>query len=114
MATVYEITKSTFKEEVLDCKLPVLVDFYADGCGPCEMMAPLLEELSLEYEGKIKITKFYVQIEEVLEQTNEVVKEYDIMGFPTLLIFKEGTVTHTHLGGLHRAEFVEFLDSAIV
>lgn len=113
MTAVIEVTEKNFKNEVLDCDVPVLVDFYSDGCGPCEMIAPFLDELAVEYGDKMKITKFHVKLDEVLEQTNEVVKEFEIMGFPTLLIFRNRVVTNSHLGGLHKAELAEFLASAI-
>lgn len=114
MTSVYEVSKDNFTKEVIECELPVLVDFYSEGCGPCEVISPILDEISVDYEGKIKITKFYVKIEEVLELTNDVVNKYEVMGFPTLLIFKDGNVIHTQLGGLHREELIKFLDSALV
>ena len=113
MSNVINITKENFQKEVLECKLPVLVDFYADGCGPCEFIAPILDELADEYGGKLKITKFYVSMDDVLNNSNEVFVKYDVMGFPTLLIFKGGAVAHSHLGSLDRKELLSFVDSAL-
>ena len=113
MSSVLEITKENFQKEVMECDRPVLVDFYADGCGPCEFIAPILEELAEEYSDTFKITKFFVSMEEVLNNSNEVVAKYDVMGFPTLLIFKGGEVAHSHLGSMNRSELVEFVEAAL-
>lgn len=113
MSNVIAVTKENFQQEVIECERPVLVDFYADSCGPCEFIAPILEELAEEYEKKLKITKFYVPMNEVLENSNELMVKYDVMGFPTLLILKDGEVAHSHLGSLNRKELLSFMDSAL-
>lgn len=113
MSNVINVTKENFQKEVVECELPVLVDFYADGCGPCEFIAPILDELSEDYIDKLKITKFYVPMDDVLNNSNEVVVKYDVMGFPTLLIFKGGEVAHSHLGSLDRSELLSFVDAAL-
>lgn len=113
MSNVIEISTELFTKEVIESDLPVLVDFYADGCGPCEFIAPILDELSEDLADKLKITKFYVPMDDVLNNSNEIVNKYDVMGFPTLLIFRAGEVTHTHLGSLDRKELLAFVDSAL-
>ncbi|MBB4823270.1 thioredoxin 1 [Sporosarcina luteola] len=112
MAFVVDVTEDNFREEVLTCDRPVLVDFYADGCGPCEFIAPILDELAEEHGDRLKFTKFYVSMDEVLNNTNEVVEKYEVMGFPTLLIFKDGEVAQSHLGALNRTELLEFVEAA--
>ncbi|QTD40837.1 co-chaperone YbbN [Sporosarcina sp. Te-1] len=113
MTTVVAITEETFFREVIDSEVPVLVDFYADRCGPCEVIAPMLEEFCVEYEGKVKFTKFLVVIDEVLTKSNELVNRYDVIGFPTLLLFQQGEVVSSHLGSLTRSELIEFLGTVL-
>lgn len=111
MSKIINISNDDFQKEVIDCDIPVLVDFWTDNCGPCESMAPLLEEFADRLDGKLKIVKFYVSIEEVLEQTNEIAQRYDVMGFPTLFVFKSGEVAATSLGGLFVEGLQELIDS---
>ncbi len=87
-----EITDSNFQTEVTASTLPVLVDFWAPWCGPCKMVAPVLEELSQEYAGKIKIVKLNV------DQNQQVAAQFGISSIPTLLIFKNGTETAKMIG----------------
>ncbi|MEC2076357.1 thioredoxin family protein [Metabacillus fastidiosus] len=110
MAVVKEITKDNFKQEVLNETIPVLVDFYTDGCGPCEVIAPILEELAVELEGSLKIKKFHVGIEELIENSNDIVKKYDVMGFPTLFLFKKGEIVKMVIGSYPKEELLEALD----
>ena len=84
MANTIPVTDQTVEEEVLKSDIPVLVDFWAEWCGPCKMIAPILEELSTEYEGKIKIAKVDV------DSNAEKAGQYGVRGIPTLLIFKSG------------------------
>ncbi|QTD40840.1 co-chaperone YbbN [Sporosarcina sp. Te-1] len=113
MASVVNVSKDNFHEEVLACDRPVLVDFYADGCGPCEFIAPILDELAGEHGDQLKFTKFYVSMDEVLNNSNEVVEKYEVMGFPTLLIFKGGKVAQSHLGAMNREELLAFVEAAL-
>lgn len=98
MSKIIEVTTKNFQKEVIDSTIPVLVDFYTDNCGACIALNPILEELSETYAGKIHMTKFYVSIEEVLANSNEVMNKYDIMGFPTILIIQNGSVINSLLG----------------
>lgn len=113
MSTINSVTINEFQKEVLESELPVIVDFWTDNCGPCEAMAPLLEEFSQKLEGKLKIVKFHVPIEEVIDESNEVVKKYEVMGFPTFLIFKNGELVKSEIGGMEEEYFQNFIDSAL-
>lgn len=77
-----ELSSENFKEEVLNSEKPVLVDFYADWCGPCKMMAPIVEELARELDGKAKVGKINV------DENSDIAVEYNVMSIPTLIIFK--------------------------
>lgn len=78
------VTKDDFQEEVLDSKKPVLVDFWAEWCGPCKMIAPVVEEISEEYGDRVKVAKLDA------DQNQQVLMDYQIMGIPTLILFKDG------------------------
>ena len=87
-----KITKENFEEEVLNSALPVLVDFWATWCGPCLMMAPLVEEFAKEQEGKVKVGKINV------DEEPELAMKYGISSIPTLMVFKEGKLVNTSVG----------------
>lgn len=86
------LTDKNFKEEVLQSRMPVLVDFWASWCGPCLMAGPVIEELAREYEGKVKIGKLNV------DENPQTAQKYDIMSIPTLVIFKQGKETKRQIG----------------
>lgn len=92
MANVF--TDANFQEEVINSDLPVLVDFYADWCGPCKMIGPIVSQLADEYEGKVKIGKLDVEASGVTAQ------QYRVMSIPTLLVFKGGQVVDTIVGAV--------------
>ena len=104
---IVHVTDDSFEEEVLKSDKPVLVDFWAAWCGPCKMIAPVLDELAESYAGKIKIAKLDV------DGNKEIPGKFNIRGIPTLIIFKNGEPDSTKVGALSKAQLVEFVDSAL-
>lgn len=96
--SILHFSDTDFKKEVLDSDLPVLVDFWATWCGPCKMIAPILEELAKEYVKKIKIGKLDV------DENPKITSQYGIMSIPTLMFFKKGQVIEQLVGALSRSE----------
>jgi len=105
MSTIVTVTDETFEQEVLQAETPVLVDFWAPWCGPCKMIAPLLEELADTYDQKIKICKLDV------DANKETPTKFNVRGIPTLTIFKAGNAEGTKVGALSRAQLTDFIDS---
>lgn len=103
----YKFTDANFHEEVLQSEIPVLVDFYADWCGPCKMMAPLIEELAEKYDGKIKIGKLNVD-----ENPNTAV-QYKVMSIPTFLVFQNGEKVHSMAGALPLKQLESMLQQVL-
>jgi thioredoxin 1 len=103
---IVHVTDATFEEEVLNSKTPVLVDFWAEWCGPCKMIAPVLDELAGDYAGKVKVCKMDV------DANKETPAKFGIRGIPTLIIFKDGSAEATKVGALSKAQLVEFIDGA--
>ncbi len=101
------ITDATFESEVLQAQTPVLVDYWAEWCGPCKMIAPILDEISAEYGDKIKITKLNV------DENTDTPPKFGIRGIPTLMIFKDGEVVATKVGALSKSQLTAFIDSNI-
>ena len=106
MATV-PVTDATFAEEVTNSDIPVLVDFWAEWCGPCKVIAPVLEEIASEYDGKMKVCKLDIDANEATPP------KYGIRGIPTLMLFKNGNVEATKVGALSKSQLTAFLDSNI-
>ena len=104
---IVHTTDSSFESDVLQSDIPALVDFWAAWCGPCKMIAPLLDELSTEYAGRVKICKVYV------DTSPETAAKFNVRGITTLLVFKNGTVEATKVGALSKAQLVEFVDSIL-
>jgi thioredoxin 1 len=107
MSTLKHVTDDTFEADVLNAATPVLVDFWAEWCGPCKMIAPVLDELSKDYDGKVAIVKVNVD-----ENANTPAK-FGIRGIPTLLLFKNGTVMGTKVGAASKSQLAAFIDSHI-
>jgi len=105
--TQIKVTDQSFQSDVLDSKTPVMVDFWAEWCGPCRMIAPALEELANEYEGKITVAKINI------DENPQVPTKYGVRGIPTLMIFKDGQVAATKVGALPESKLKEWVQSSI-
>lgn len=101
----YHFTDENFNEEVLSSNIPVLVDFYADWCGPCKMLAPVIETLAGEYEGKVKIGKLNV------DNAPDTAQKFGIMSIPTLLYFKNGELVNKSIGVVSKSEIEQVLNN---
>ncbi len=104
---IVHVTDATFDSEVLNSDLPVLVDFWAEWCGPCKMIAPVLNEIADEYAGKIKVCKVDV------DANPEVPPKFGIRGIPTLIIFKGGNAEATKVGALSKTQLTEFVEASV-
>ena len=107
MAKPIAVTDAEFKREVLQAETPVLVDFWADWCGPCHVIAPALDELADEYEGKVKFVKIDT------EENFDTMSEYGIRGLPTLLIFKDGERVDQVVGAVAKAQVKQTLEKVL-
>ena len=93
----FKFTDANFEEEALQSNIPVVVDFYADWCGPCKMMSPIIDELSEAYEGRVKIGKVNT------DESRAVAAKYNVMSIPTIIIIKDGELVDTSVGALPKA-----------
>jgi len=98
---------SAFQEHVLDSDTPVLLDFWAEWCGPCKAIAPALDELAGQYEGKLKIVKINI------DENQKTPRDYGVRGIPTLMIFKDGKVAGTQIGAVSKGQLAQFIDKSI-
>jgi thioredoxin 1 len=101
------VTDATFEAEVLQATLPVLVDYWAEWCGPCRMIAPILEEVAKEYAGRLNIAKLNV------DENQQTPQKFGIRGIPTLMLFKNGNIEATKVGALSKSQLTAFIDSHI-
>jgi thioredoxin 1 len=105
--TISHLTDETFEEEVLKSNIPVLVDYWAPWCEPCKMIAPILDSLTTEYAGKLKISKVNI------DDNQKIPQKYGVRGIPTLMIFKNGNVEATKVGALSKSQLTAFIDSIL-
>jgi len=106
-ANINPVTDDTFEPEVLNSDLPVLVDYWAEWCGPCKSIAPILDEVAQEYDGRLKVAKMNV------DENQQVPAKFGIRGIPTLMLFKNGNLEATKVGALSKSQLTAFLDSNI-
>ncbi|MDH3326813.1 MAG: thioredoxin TrxA [Gammaproteobacteria bacterium] len=99
------LTDDTFEAEVLNSEGPVLVDYWAEWCGPCKMIAPILDEIASEYDGKVKVAKLNI------DENPNTPPKYGIRGIPTLMLFKGGNVEATKVGAVSKSQLTAFIDS---
>ncbi len=102
---ILQLTDATFEQDVIRSSDPVLVDYWAEWCGPCKMIAPILEEIASEYSGKIKVAKLNI------DDNPQTPPKYGIRGIPTLMLFKNGNVEATKVGALSKSQLTAFIDS---
>ncbi|HRO36563.1 thioredoxin TrxA [Thauera sp.] len=104
---IHHVTDGNFDSEVLQSQIPVLVDYWAEWCGPCKMIAPILDDVAKDYAGKLKVAKLNI------DDNQDTPAKYGIRGIPTLMLFKGGNVEATKVGALSKSQLTAFIDSNI-
>lgn len=104
---IIQLKDATFKNEVLEAQEPVLVDFWASWCGPCKMIAPVIEELAEDYKGKVKICKLNV------DENGKTAQDYGVMSIPTMILYKNGAEMQRLVGFMPKTNIAKVLDQAI-
>ena len=104
---IVHVTDASFETDVLGADMPVLLDFWAEWCGPCKMIAPVLAEIATQYEGKLKVCKMDV------DANTETAPKFGVRGIPTLMILKNGNAEATKVGALSKTQLSEFIDGAL-
>lgn len=104
---ILSLSDSSFEQDVLNSEVPVLVDYWAEWCGPCKMIAPLLDEIADEYDGRVKIAKLNI------DENQSTPAKFGVRGIPTLMLFKGGEVEASKVGALSKSQLTAFLDQNI-
>ena len=102
---IHYVTDDSFASEVLQSTQPVLVDYWAEWCGPCKMIAPILDEVAKDYAGRMKVAKLNI------DDNQTTPASYGVRGIPTLMLFKNGNIEATKVGALSKSQLVAFIDS---
>lgn len=102
---ILHVTDDSFEQQVLKAETPVLVDYWAEWCGPCKMIAPILDDVAKEYEGRLVVAKLNI------DQNEATPPKFGIRGIPTLMLFKGGEVAATKVGALSKTQLIEFLNA---
>ncbi len=104
---IVHVTDASFEDDVLKSDVPVLVDFWAAWCGPCKMIAPILDDIATDYEGKVKVCKVDV------DANGDTPAKFGVRGIPTLILFKNGNAEATKVGALSKTQLTAFIDAAL-
>jgi thioredoxin 1 len=104
---IKHVTDATFEVDVLQSEQPILVDYWAEWCGPCKMIAPILDEISTTYDGKLKVAKMNV------DENRDIPAKFGIRGIPTLMLFKGGQLAATKVGAMSKAQLTAFIDQQL-
>lgn len=102
---IAEVTDNSFETDVLKAPVPVLVDYWADWCGPCKAIAPILDEIAAEYQGRMKVVKLNIDVNQATPM------QYGIRGIPTLMLFKDGNMEAIKVGAVSKSQLSAFIDS---
>ena len=105
--SIIQVTDSSFEDDVLKSNAPVMVDYWAEWCGPCKMIAPILDEIANEYDGNLTVAKINI------DENPQTPQKYAVRGIPTLMIFKDGEVAATKVGAVSKLQLSAFIDSVI-
>ncbi|MFC3625649.1 thioredoxin TrxA [Vogesella amnigena] len=104
---ILHVTDDSFEQDVLKAQAPVLVDYWAEWCGPCKMIAPILDDVAKEYQGRLTVAKLNI------DQNEATPPKFGIRGIPTLMLFKNGEVAATKVGALSKTQLIEFLNAQL-